>query len=441
MTQPTLVLTPRRPALLSGHDNQLDILVRLQAPAQNNSAIERSPLNLAIVLDRSGSMSGEPLEEAKRCASFVINLLGSRDRASIVVYDDAVSVLVPSTQVTDKERFFSAIRQIDVGGTTNLHGGWLKGAEQISPYLTADTVSRVILLSDGNANRGVTDLDAITHQCSELAEAGVTTSCYGLGRSFNEELMIQMARAGQGNSYYGTTAEDLMDPFHEEFDLLSALFAKRIRLSISPAQGMSMNVLNRLTQHPSGSYILPDLAYEGEAWAVVRLNVPSPLAGTNDGISKTRLIKISATFQDLDGVLHEVGSESLDLASLGTSAWNAITENELVVRRVSELEAANIQDQAQIAARRNDWQEVRRLLAEARENAKDNEWLAQVANKLGILADQEDQIMFSKESSFSSNRMRTRLSARDEENTISDSAPSFLRRKLEQGKRQNRNDG
>ncbi len=72
MNQPDLLLTPRRPALLSGFDNQLDVLVRLQAPAQPEGAHARSPLHLAIVIDRSGSMSGPPLEEAKRCARFMI---------------------------------------------------------------------------------------------------------------------------------------------------------------------------------------------------------------------------------------------------------------------------------------------------------------------------------------------------------------------------------
>ncbi len=436
MTHPTLLLTPRHPALLSGFDNQLDILVRLQAPAQTTVSNERSPLNLAIVLDRSGSMSGQPLEEAKRCASFVIDRLSPKDRASVVVYDNEVSLLVPSSAVSDKERFHSAIRHVDSGGMTNLHGGWLKGVEQSSPHITTDTVSRVILLSDGQANEGLTDLDAIAHQCADLAEAGVSTSTYGLGNDFNEGLMIQMARAGQGNSYYGRTAEDLMDPFQEEFDLLSALFAKRVRLSLSPSNGMTANVLNRFSQDSSGSYSLPDLAYEGEAWAVVRVNVPKSLTGNGDELSTTRIIGISATFQDLDGTLHEIGSEALALPSLPASAWNSIVEDELVARRVSELEAANIQDQAQNAARRGDWQEVRRLLAEARKNAKDNEWLGEVADKLEALADQQDELMFSKEAMYSSHRMRSRLAMSEEANVLHDAAPSYLRRKVEQGKRQ-----
>ena len=116
---------------------------------------------------------------------------------------------------------------------TNLHGGWFQGAETLAPHTKDDVTSRVILLSDGCANHGLTDPDQIYAQCADLARAGVSTSTYGLGHGFNEELMIGMARHGQGSSYYGQTADDLMDPFREEFELLNALCARRLRLEIA----------------------------------------------------------------------------------------------------------------------------------------------------------------------------------------------------------------
>ena len=370
MTQPNLFLTPRHPALLAGFDNDLDVLLRFQAPPQTDNARERSALNLAIVLDRSGSMSGEPLEEAKRCAHLVIDRLGPKDRAAIVIYDDQVEVLHRSTTVIDKERFHAAINRIEEGGMTNLHGGWLAGVEEVSRHLAQDTISRVILLSDGQANEGLTDPDAIGKQCAELAEAGVTTSTYGLGHHFNEELMIRMARDGQGNSYYGRTAKDLMDPFQEEFDLLSALYAKQIRLAISSADGTSVKLLNEFSKDADGAYQIPDLAYEGEAWAVLRVHIPKHLTGNGDGSSMIDILDGSISYQDIDGKAQKVSLGKLALPSLSAAAWNAITEDELVARRVGELEAASIQDRAQGAARRGDWKQVRHLLREARNNAK-----------------------------------------------------------------------
>ena len=227
-TGPTVLVTPRRPALVSGFDNTVDLLVRVQAPPRPETLAERKPLNLAVVLDRSGSMSGPPLDEARRCAAMIVDRLEPRDRAALVVYDDAVRVLVPATPAADRAVFHQAIAAITEGGTTNLYGGWLAGNEQMIPLARGAATTRVLLLSDGQANSGITNPDAITRQCAERADAGITTSTYGLGRHFNEELMIGLANAGRGNSYYGETAEDLMDPFAEEFDLLAGLCAREI---------------------------------------------------------------------------------------------------------------------------------------------------------------------------------------------------------------------
>jgi Ca-activated chloride channel family protein len=182
MTNPTVLMTPRRPALVSGFDNTVDLLVRVQAPAMLKGTSERPPLNLAIVLDRSGSMDGQPLDEAKRCAGMIVDRLGAKDRAALVVYDHHVAVLVPTTQTADKAMFHTAIGSIHSGGNTNLHGGWLKGAELMAAVAKDNATTRILLLSDGQANAGVTDLGTIAQQCTELAGVGVTTSTYGLGR-------------------------------------------------------------------------------------------------------------------------------------------------------------------------------------------------------------------------------------------------------------------
>lgn len=243
MTTPVIILTPRRPALLAEHDNVHDVLVRVQAPVAPATTPQRNPLHLALVLDRSGSMSGQPLDEAKRCAEFVLDGLQPTDRLALGTYGGNVEVLVPARPLLDKEAVRRAIRQIEAGGSTNLHGGRFKGAEELAPHTRADVTSRVILLSDGCANAGLTDAAAINAQCAEFARAGISTSTYGLGRNFNEDLMIGMARSGQGNTYYGQTADDLLDPFREEFELLNALCARRLRLEVVAAPGVAVGML------------------------------------------------------------------------------------------------------------------------------------------------------------------------------------------------------
>jgi Ca-activated chloride channel family protein len=432
-----MIITARRPALLAGHDNELDVLVRIQAPDAPAELPKRNPLHLSLVIDRSGSMSGQPLDEAKRCAEFVLDGLHPTDRLSVVMYDGHAQTLVPAVPLADKEPIRRAIREIREGGCTNLHGGWLQGAETLAPHTKDDVTSRVILLSDGCANEGLTDHDVIWAQCADLARAGVSTSTYGLGHGFNEELMIGMAKHGHGSSYYGQTADDLMDPFREEFELLNALCARRLRLEIEPAPGVKAKLLNDYVADGQNAWLLPNLAFAGEAWAVVRLRVPSPAsAAEGQGEGLLSLCSFSVRYTTLDGEPRAIQPFALALPALPACAFHAIAEDELVARRAGELEAAYLQTKARAAARAGDWAGVESALRKAERAAANNPWVAESVKELRALAAQKDEVMFSKESAFAARKMSTRLAARHESLSVQDVAPaaSYLRRKSQQGK-------
>lgn len=153
-------------------------------------------------------------------------------------------------------------------------------------------LKRVILLSDGQANQGLTDAAEIAIQCARWATHGVTTSTYGLGRNFNEELMIAMARAGGGSSYYGDTAEDLMEPFERELELLGNLCLRELRLAVQVPEGVEVQVLNDLPR-TDGQWHLSDLAWGAEAWAVLRLKVPAMLLPPLGAMAT--LVRVSVT--------------------------------------------------------------------------------------------------------------------------------------------------
>lgn len=215
-----VVLTPRRAGLAAGQDNVIDVLVRIQAPdAPAGHTAARPPQAVALVIDRSGSMAGRPLIEARRCAEYVIGKLRPTDAVSLVQFDNRVQRLWPAVPLGDGAPLRAAIAAIREGGNTNLHGGWADGVDTLT-QVPGSGLKRVILLSDGQANEGVTDPDAIAAQCARWAGDGITTSTYGLGNHFNEDLMVAMARGGGGNHYYGESAEDLMDPFQQELELL-----------------------------------------------------------------------------------------------------------------------------------------------------------------------------------------------------------------------------
>lgn len=429
-----LLATPKRPALLEGADAELDVLIRLQAPPAPDAGT-RTPLDLALVLDRSSSMSGEPLAEAKRCAAQIVDHLGPRDRVAIVSYDDQVAVDWTSAPVTDREAVKRAIAGIETRGTTALHAGWLKGAEQIAGAVSPGVISRVLLLSDGCANVGLTDPDQIADQAARLRQAGVSTSTYGLGPHFDESLMTALAVSGGGNAYYGKTAKDLLAHFQEEFDLLSALCARDVRLTVSPSQGVLVEMLNDAPKEGAG-WRLSDLAYGAEAWALIRARIAAAQVSALDGLA---LMEIAVAARDLDGRAISTAPVELALPSRTSAAFAALPEDPLVTRRGQELEAARLQAEAKLAARRHDWEAVEGCLSQAETAAADNEYVAAGLGALRRYAAERDEARFSREASYKALKMQTRLSSAFEGRRFSADSeakiPSFLRRRTEEGVR------
>ncbi|MFO1071045.1 MAG: VWA domain-containing protein, partial [Geminicoccaceae bacterium] len=386
---PIFSVTPLRGAIAAGGPATVDVLVRLAAPAHPPRILERAPLSLALVIDRSGSMSGRPLAEAKRCAALVVDRLRPTDRCALVAYDNAVATLVASRPVGDRAGFREAIDGIHEGGSTNLHGGWLAGATALAPYAAGDGVSRVLLLSDGGANCGLTEPRAIFSECAALAATGVTTSTCGLGRGFNEALMQGMARNGNGNAYYGETAEDLLDPFQEELDLLGDLWARSAVLEVAAEPGVGVQVLNDLPSAGPGRWRLPGIAFASEAWAVVRLRVPAA-ALARPG-STLRLARFAIACEAVDGGDLQLPGKVLELP-VATAAEVALSPVDgLVTQRAGELEAARLQAEAREAALRGDWDGVRRCLGRAKAEAAGNPWIAGIVQTLEELASRGDR--------------------------------------------------
>lgn len=432
----TLALQPRRNALLRGHDNLLDLLIRAQAPAQSGEAPPRKRLNLAIVIDRSGSMVGQPLEEAKACAIAMVRKLTPDDHVSIVSYDQSVEINVPSTRVQSPDAVCAMIAGIRDGGQTDLHAGWAAGAEQAALRKGEADISRILLLSDGCANHGLTDPTQISAHCKAMAQAGVTTSTYGLGLHFNEDLMTEMASAGGGNAYYGQTAKDLAEPFEQEFDLLQATCARFLSLVLEPMAGIAIEMGNDL-QKIGGGWRLPDIAWDSEAWAVARIRVPAGLTMTDEG-QALRLLTARLHWQSLDGATGLSEDMVLSLPSLPLQAFEALPDDALVVRRAAEVTFATLQREAAVAARNGDWGRVEQVMARARRTANDSPWLAEAMAGLERYARSRDRMRFSKEASYASRFSGIRLAER-EEGAVYDvvaerSKRSFLRRKPEMGK-------
>src|SRR3982751_304837 len=162
--KPTIELITEKEKLTADKEQTVDVLVRIVPPAADTSLTKRPKLNLSMVLDRSGSMQGRKLEEAKEAAKYCIDQLLATDRISAVIFDDEVDVLFPSQPLENKELLKRAISSVQTDGSTALHEAWVRGGLQVSDHLNGAAINRILLITDGQANVGETNNDVIVRQ-------------------------------------------------------------------------------------------------------------------------------------------------------------------------------------------------------------------------------------------------------------------------------------
>lgn len=273
---PQINLIPLRAAVCSNHPATLDLVVRITPPQAPVSATRRPTLNVGFVIDRSGSMGDrKKIDYARDAVCYAIEQLLPSDRLSVTIFDDQVQTLIPTTSANNKASFTRLVKQIQPGGSTALHAGWVQGGIQVSQVLTAE-LNRVILLSDGLANVGETNPDTIATDVHGLAQRGVSTSTMGLGDDYNEDLLEAMARSGDGNYYYIASAEQLPSIFEQELQGLAATFGKSVTIAIEPQGDVVVaDVLNDLDVDSKGYFKLPNLIFDSPIDLVVRLKIPA----------------------------------------------------------------------------------------------------------------------------------------------------------------------
>jgi len=206
--------------------HQIGLLIEVGA----HQPPRRAPINVALVPDRSGSMSGPPLEAAKRSAMRFVELLDQNDRLAITVFDDQVTTIFGPASAGEHLAGQSLTR-VQPGGTTNMSGGWLKGREHVQAALVEGT-NRVVLFTDGLANQGITSPPELVALARGAAAQRVSTSCIGFGANFNEDLLREMSRAGGGNYWYVEAADTMADIFAEEIEGLVVLAAQNLTVTI-----------------------------------------------------------------------------------------------------------------------------------------------------------------------------------------------------------------
>jgi Ca-activated chloride channel family protein len=201
----------------------------------------RKPVNLCVVLDRSGSMGEEgKIVNAKAALDALIDRLTPDDIFSLVIYDDVVDVLRPARRAGDRRELHALVEGIQPRGWTNLGGGMMEGFAQVGCYAGSRYVNRVVLLSDGLANRGITDPGELGREARRCREHSISLTTMGVGLDYNENLMTSLAAEGGGNYYFIESPRHLASILGKEFDRLGCVVAQNAVIELTTGRGVAL---------------------------------------------------------------------------------------------------------------------------------------------------------------------------------------------------------
>jgi Ca-activated chloride channel family protein len=265
------VLTVQQP-------HKLYLVARLTAgPAPNDH--QRRPLNLGVVIDRSGSMAGDKLDYTRQAAQFLVQNLSTRDTLSIVLYNDHIETLIQPESVQHKDMICQKIAGIKSSGTTNMSGGWLEGVNHVAQNQSSDYLNRVILMTDGLANRGIIEPEKLVSLGKQKFERGVSTTTMGLGSDFNEDLLISIANASGGAFYFIESPEVAPLIFQEELRGLLSVIGQNLVITLELTDYVSnVTQLNAYPSKADGKYTsfrLGDVFGEEVKTLALELTVPA----------------------------------------------------------------------------------------------------------------------------------------------------------------------
>jgi Ca-activated chloride channel homolog len=282
--------------VLANGDGELFLDVSLAGLAGDSK--RKLPINLALVIDRSGSMAGQKLEHAKEAARTLVGRLRDGDRIAIVTYGSDVTVLVSSTQVNAGTRasILAAIDGIVDRGGTFLSGGLQSGQDEVMRHGREGFVNRVVLISDGQANEGVTSLGELSTMARRVLEQGVHVTTMGVGLDFNENVMTAMAEHGGGHYYFLQDTSSMAKIFGSELDTLMSTVARNASLRLTLEPGVQLVDLYGYNYRRDGAAVVIDLP---DVFSGLNRNVLCKLRVPTTGEGQRTVARVELSFDDV----------------------------------------------------------------------------------------------------------------------------------------------
>jgi Ca-activated chloride channel homolog len=305
------------PVVLPGETHTTYLRVAMTGEAIKDAA-DRAPVNVAFVIDKSGSMGGDKIAHAKDAVIMAIGKLREDDIVSLAAYDDGVRVLVPATRLTDKDSVVRAVRELDANGSTALFAGVSKGAAELRKFIEKERVNRIVLLSDGIANVGPSSPGDLQELGTSLGREGIAVSTIGLGLDYNEDLMTKLAMASDGNHMFAENAGDLESAFAKEFGDVLAVVAQDLAVTIRCADGIRpQRVLGR-EAHIAGQTMLLSMNQiygDQTKYVILEVEVPAGKAGTSRDVAVVDVDFFDMATEKTNNLNYDVALRYTDEAS------------------------------------------------------------------------------------------------------------------------------
>ena len=340
-----------QPVMKSGDTQRNYLRIGLQGckPEPNQ---HRTPVNVAFVIDRSGSMAGPRIAEARAAAIMAVMRLTPEDIASVVLFDHTVELLVPAQKVTDPTAIATAIAQVNVRGDTAIHAGVLGGAVEVRKFKDPRRLNRIVLLSDGMANVGPSRPDDFERLGAALLADGISVSTIGLGLGYNEDLMARLARAADGNHAFARNPDDLVQIFNKEFDDVLGSCAQTVSIDVELKPGVrAVSALSRegVIEPQQARFKMNQVYAATEHYVLLEVELDKGLAATA-GDQDLGVVKVAYTVpgtgaeQKLDAPIRGrfTESEQEASASVDRKVSEAVLEQ---TTRQRSIRAVTLRDQ------------------------------------------------------------------------------------------------